>query len=462
MPVNFSVDPRFIAEQNMPKAHSLHRALRWLLQVDQPTPDRTDAEIVAEVAQNYRWNFTVNLLDGATFWFGASFISATTIIPLFISKLTPNPLAIGLAAVIAQGSWFLPQLFTANAVERLARKKPVVVNLGFFLERVPMWLLVLAALLATWSPMAALLLFFLGYTWHGLGAGIVATAWQDLIARCFPVQRRGRYFGVTMFIGAGAGTLAAAFSAWLLQTYPFPTNFVYTFLGAAVFITISWFFLALTREPVQPVTLPRQSTRHYWADLPRLLRRDTNYRHFLIARLLMALAGMGTGFITVSAVQNWAVADSTVGVYTAVLLIGQTVGNLFFGLMADRVGHKLVLEIGGIALFFAFVSAWLAPTPLWYYLVFLLLGINSSAIIISGILVVLEFSPADKRPTYVGLSNTAVGLVSSVAPLLGALLASVGYGWLFASSAFISLLAFGLMHWWVREPRKEITTLPGN
>jgi MFS family permease len=446
----------------MPSFHRFHHALRWLVQADRPAPARTDAEIAAEVEQNYRWNFSVNLLDGATFWFGASFISSATIIPLFVSKLTPSPFAIGLAAVIAQGSWFLPQLFTANAVERLARKKPVVVNLGFFLERVPMWLLVLAALLAARWPLAALLLFFIGYAWHGLGAGIVATAWQDLLARCFPVQRRGRFFGTTMFIGAGTGTLAAGLSAWLLQTYPFPVNFAYTFLGAAVFITLSWFFLALTREPAQPATIPRQSMRRYWADLPPLLRRDMNFRHFLVARLLLALAGMGTGFVTVAAVQRWSVADSTVGVYTAVLLIGQTAGNLLFGLMADRVGHKLVLEIGGVALFVAFVVAWVAPAPAWYYLVFALLGVNSSAIIISGILVVLEFSPTDKRPTYVGLTNTGVGVVSSLAPLLGAALAGLGYGWLFAVSAAIGVLAFGLMRWWVREPRELSMAEPGD
>lgn len=440
----------------MPLANRFHVTMRWLLQADQPVPARTDSEIIAEVEQNYRWNFAVNLLDGATFWFGLSFISSSTIVPLFVSKLTTSPLAIGLVAMIAQGSWFLPQLFTANVVERLARKKPVVVNLGFFLERLPMWVMVLAAVVAAHSPLWALLLFFLGYAWHGLGAGIVATAWQDLIARCFPVNRRGRYFGTTMFVGAGTGTLAASLSAWLLQAFPFPTNFVYVFLGAAVFITLSWFFLALTREPVQPISAPRQSTRHFWADLPRLLRRDDNFRHFLAARLTLALAGMGTGFVTVAAIQRWDIADRTVGVYTAVLLIGQTVGNLLFGLVADRMGHKIVLEVGGVALLLAFTTAGFAPTPVWYYLVFVLLGVYSSAFLISGILVVLEFSPADKRPTYVGLSNTAVGLVSATAPLLGAGLANIGYGWLFATSAVIGLAGFALMRWWVREPRQQV------
>ncbi len=442
----------------MPYPTHFRRAMRWLLQMDQPVAAQTDAEIQAFVAQHYRWNFTVNLLDGASFWFGLSFISSTTIVPLFISKLTDSPLAIGLAAVIAQGAWYLPQLFTANFVERLARKKPVIVNLGLFLERMPMWIIVLAAAVAGWSPRVALLLFFVGYAFHGLGAGVVATAWQDLIARCFPVDRRGRLLGTTQFIGTGTGALAASLSAWILSTFPFPQNFLYNFLGAAVFINLSWVFLALTREPVQAVTIPRQSNRQFMAELPRLVRRDWNFRHYLIARLLLAVAGMGSGFVTVAAIHHWAVADSTVAVYTAVLLVGQTAGNLLFGLLADKLGHKIVLEISGIAIMLAFALAWLAPAPGWYFGVFALLGIHGGAIVVSGILMVMEFSAPEKRPTYVGLTNTVVGLFSATAPLLGAGLASIGYRWLFAASALVGMVAFGLMRWWVQEPRRLLTT----
>ncbi|MGW8317939.1 MAG: hypothetical protein ACWGPS_01750, partial [Candidatus Promineifilaceae bacterium] len=80
----------------MIQATKLHLALRRLLQMDRPVPERTDAEMAAEVERHYPWNFVVNLLDVADFWFGLSFISSATIVPLFISKLTPNPIAIGL------------------------------------------------------------------------------------------------------------------------------------------------------------------------------------------------------------------------------------------------------------------------------------------------------------------------------------------------------------------------------
>ncbi len=427
--------------------------LRWLLQVDRPAPYRSDDEIEAEAERNYRWNFAVNLLDGASFWFGFSFASASTILPLFVRKLTPSPLALGLLAVLAQGSWFLPQLFTANAVEHLARKKPVVINLGFFLERLPFWMLVVAAMVAGRSPKLALVVFLGGYAWHGLGAGVVATAWQDLIARCFPVDRRGRFMGITMFIGAGTGAIGSGLSVWLLKTFPFPTNFAYTFAIAAAAITLSWFFLALTREPVQPMSTPPQSNRQFWSRLPDIVRQDHNFRHFLVARMLMALGGMGTGFVTVAAVARWQITDSAVGVYTGVLLVGQTIGNLGFGWLADRYGHKISLELGALVSALAFVLAWLAPSEVWYYPVFALMGIQLGAIIVSGILVVMEFCEPGRRPTYVGLANTGVGVVNMVAPLLGAAVAGFSFAWLFAASAAVNLVALATMRWWVREPR---------
>ena len=430
-------------------------AMRWLLRVDPAPPTRSALDVAQEVERNYPWNFAFNLLDGATFWLGLSFMSSATIVPLFVSKLTDSQLAIGLIAVIANSGWFLPQLFTANVVQRLPRRKPVVINLGFFTERLPLWLLPLAALLAVESPTLALVLFFLGYAGHALGAGLVATAWQDLVARIFPVHRRGRFFGITTFVGNGTGALGATFSAWLLATLVFPSNFVATFTLAAFFITLSWAFLAVAREPEQAVTAPRQSNRQFWAGLPVLLRSDYNFRRFILSRLMLVLGSMGAGFLTVAAVSRWQVPDGTVGLYTLALLIGQTIANAAAGFLADRTGHKLPLELGSALLVMAYLLAWLAPAASWYFVVFLLLGLGIGAAVVSGTMIVLEFSPADLRPTYTGLVNTALGLMGMVSPLIGAWLATRSYDALFALSALFCLAGLVMLRLWVREPRRQ-------
>ena len=250
-------------------------------------------------------------------------------------------------------------------------------------------------------------------------------------------------------MGAGGAVL----SAWILGRFPFSTNFVYIFAMAAASLTLSWFFLAFTREPAVPATPPSRSNREFLAGLPGIVGQDRNFRRYLVARSLLALGGMGVGFITVASVQRWQVPDSTVGLYTAAFWVGQTAGNLAFGFLADRFGHKLSLELGALASVLGFVLAWLAPSPGWMLLVFVLNGINVSALIVSGILVALEFATAQRRPTYAGLANTTAGLASIVAPLLGAWLASMGYDWVFALSAAINLAALLTLHAWVREPR---------
>ena len=434
--------------------------LRWFLELNRPPAFGSDADIRAEVTRNYRWNFSVNLLDVTTFWFGFSFISATTVVPLYISKLSDSPLPIGIAAVIAQASWFLPQLLTANYVERLPRKKPVIVRIGFLAERLPIWLLVVSALLAVRWPLAALVLFLVGYAWRGFGAGFTATSWQDLIARAFPTERRGRFLGLSLFLGTVAGTLAAFISGRLLAAFPFSTNFVYNFLCAAVLMTLSWIFISQTREPAVAGRAPRRSNRQFMSELPAIVRQDHNFREFLLARVVLALGALGTGFVTVAAVAQWNIPDSTVGGFTAAQLIGQAIATPVFGLLADRFGHKVSLEMGALTAALAFALAWLAPGPSWYYLVFALLGATNGALIVSGILIVLEFGRPEKRPTYTGLANTAVGLASVAAPLIGAVLAGISYDLLFGLSTGITLVALALLVVRVKEPRSAAGQYP--
>lgn len=439
-------------------------AARWLLRMDSPLPQRTDAELDAERDAHYLWNYAVNLLDGVFFWFGLSFVSATTILPLFVSKLSDSPAPIALLAVLAQSSWFLPQLFAAGVTERVPRMKPIVINLGFFTERLPMLFLPLAALLSLRSPTLALVVFFLAYGWHGVGAGLLAPAWSNLLARCFPVEKRGRFFGVASFVGTGLGTAGAFASSWLLDAFPFPTNFLYIFVVAGACVFISWGFLALTREPAGRSTdappqprLRGQSRRKMLA----ILKGDRNFRRFLIARVLSSLAAMGEGFLTVAAVRQWQVSDGTVAYFTAAMLLGQTGGNLIAGIVADRWGHKLSLEVGYLALLVSFGIAWLAPGPLWFFAVFILLGVAAGSRIVSGVLIPLEFGRAEHRPSYVGISNTTMGIGAAVAPLIGGLLAWYSYDLLFAVSAVLAVVAFSVMRLWVAEPRTSPLFDPG-
>jgi len=424
-----------------------------------------DAGIQQQIDQNYRWNFSVNALDGASFWFGMSFISSTIILPLFVSHFTSNPILIGLIPFLSTSGYLLPQLFIANAVERAPRKKFFPVTIGFFLERLPIILLAPATyFLATRRPILAMAMFFMLYAWHCFGTGIIIVGWQDMIAKLIPVDKRGRFFGITNFIGNGTGILGALAVPFILYKFTFPLGYVISFLVAASLIFISWVFLSLTREPAVHSRKPTVSQLDYMRSLPEILQKDRNFRIYLLSQIIFSLSGMATGFLVVYAVRTWNLPDAKAGGFTIALQIGLALANLFFGFFSDRNGHKSSLEICMALNSLSLILAIFAPSYLWFFPIFFLRGAVNAGTFVSGNSIVYEFTEAENRPTYIGLANTIPGVAGTIAPLIGGWLAGVmSYEVMFILSAVSGVASWVILRLGVHEPRKmnSSTQVPG-
>lgn len=423
----------------------------------------TPSDAQEQIQRHYRWNFLVNALDGASFWFGISFMSSAVILPLFVSHFTDNPIVIGLIPFLSMGGYLLPQLFTANWIERAPQKKVFPVKWGFFLERMPLFLLApMTYILATSRPTLALIAFFILFSWHTFGAGSIIVGWQDMVAKIIPVERRGRFFGITNFVGNGTGVLGALAVPFVLERYEFPTGFVMAFAAAGVLVFVSWIFLSLTREPAVPSTKPAVSQLEYLRSLPAVLRKDRNFRMYLLSQIIASLSSMASGFLVVYAVKTWQMPDAQASGFTIAMQVGLAVMNLAFGFLADRFGHKLNLEISLVLSVLSLGLAIVAPSAWWFYLVFFLRGAVNAAGFISGISIVYEFTAAENRPTYIGLANTIPGVASSVAPLIGGWLAgAVSYPAMFILAAVIGLAGWVMLRFFVHEPRKKFSP-PGD
>jgi hypothetical protein len=143
----------------------------------------SDMTFEREVERNFRWNFSVNLLDISFIMLGLSLISRETVIPLLVSKLTSSTVAIGLVPAFYTLGIYLPQLFGASVAEGMPRKKPFVSLIGGLGERLPYLLAGIAVLLlAESSPAAALVALVLMFGVSGASAGFATPAWFDMIA----------------------------------------------------------------------------------------------------------------------------------------------------------------------------------------------------------------------------------------------------------------------------------------
>jgi MFS family permease len=421
--------------------------------VSLPRADRDQQDFVHE---HLRRNVLALGSDFALYMVGLAFASQATILPAFAASLGAPNVVIGAIPAVTTLGWLLPSLFVAGHTETLGRKLPFVLRYTVW-ERAPYLALALTAfVVAERAPTVALgllLIVLLGVT--GV-SGALLPAWMDIVGHAIPVMLRGRFFAVSSIVASLAGLAASFATASILAAIPGPPGFGICFLAASLCMALSYVALVLVREPplVAPPA-PSVPVRAYLARIPGLLRRDLNMAWFLVARGFAVVGVMGSGFFTVYGLRVLGAPTWRAGVFTTMLLAGQIAGNLVFGWVADRAGHRVVLATGTGAMAGASLVALTAPSADLLLPAFFLDGVYDAALAVSGLNILLELAPsAGERPTYVGLGRTAVAPVAFAAPLLAGLLADgAGFACVFAAGAGFSLVALALLVLRVREPR---------
>jgi MFS family permease len=409
------------------------------------------------VEKNLAWNIWTLGADYGLFMIGLAFMSSATVLPAFAVSLGASTVLIGAIPAVMTVGWFLPPLFAAAHTERLPRKLPFVMRWTGW-ERVSFPLLALIAFfLADRAPGLSMWLVLLMLLFMTAVGGFLTPAWTDLIARTLPTRLRGRFFGLASLAGTAGGLVGSLLTAWALATLPSSTAYGVCFLAATVFVGLSWVALAIVREP-PATTAPAEAG--FWTHLggiPTLLRGDTNFSWYLVARVLTFGAVIGSGFFTVYALRVLHAPPADVGVFTALLLAGQMAGQVLLGWIADRLGHRLILVIAAATAAAMNVVALAAGSLSVFSIVFAFNGFFNAAIQVSALNVLLEFAPTTQQnPTYVGIERTFLAPFGFVLPLLGGyLIDAVGYGFVFWISAASSVASAAVLVVLVRDPRRR-------
>jgi MFS family permease len=408
-----------------------------------------------QIQRSLTRNFLAHLAHGMLGQTGFRLIMAPTFIPAYIMMLSGgSQFMVGLALSLQALGMMLTPLLGANFIEHRKQVLPV----GFLTGSAMRGCVLLVALTGFFlEGEAALFAIILCLAMLGMFQGMQGVIFNFLMSKVIPVSKRGRLTGLRNFLAGITSSLVA----WIGGTYligdtPTSAGYSWTFLLAFVLTSIGLLMLIAVDEPEPPTVKTKQSLLQRMGEVPGLLREDSAFTRYFIARSIATMGRMAMPFYILYAGQSIGLTGQTLGILTFAFTISGTFSNLFWGYVADRKGFRLT--------FLMSIFLWLASTVLlmlvdhYVVTIFVFVGIGAAVqgFNNSSQNMTLEFGDRDNLPMRIAIANMAAEFAGTLGPLLGGILAAtLGYHSVFIASIAFLVIGGIVIRFFVPEPRNQ-------
>lgn len=398
--------------------------------------------------RHFKRNFFLGVSNGVLFHFAWAFTGTSTVLPLFISRLTPSEILIGLASTLEALGWFLPQIAVAAMTLHRTRQLPVYIRAAFLRGGSFLLFALLVFILGKENPSYLLVTFFLLFSLYSLGGGMAGVSFTDIVGKTIPEEKRGSFFGARKLIGGGLAALGGLLIQRILKASDFPQNFGVLFLIASGLIILALVSTCLVKETPTTIRPERKSVRKNLLLGFRIAKVDGNFRKFLYTRIAIGCYVMGLPFYIIYAMKFLSLPASMAGVFLTVQMIGYLSSNLLWGYLSNRRNNRLVLllsaSFSGICPLLV-LSDMIFGIPLWAYAsIFFFLGATIAGLDLGHMNYLLQIAPEERRPIYVGFFNTVVGPTLFLSAVGGVIIQVFSFGFLYVLLLLISVMSIFL------------------
>lgn len=422
----------------------------------QTAPDETlaQAEYDRFVERNLKRNYAANYAHGMLGLTGFRVINAPTFLPAYLHAVSGSSAIVGLGVALQQVGMIVSPILSANFIEHRRKVLPAVVWVGG-LARVQILGLAAAGWLLSGEALTIGLLLFIAL--FGVFQGAQGVVGQLLISKVIPISRRGR---LQAWRNATGGVIAAGLSylagRYLIDTRALGNGYSTTFLLAAILTTIGILVLQFAiREPESVSVREPTPLLQRLREFPHLLSADRGYAMFVAAQCLASLARLAVPFYVLFASTGSGLTGNELGLLSFAYLGADTLCNLLWGYMGDRLGFRSVM-LGTIAMWIGATAVLLwSSGSTWLMLVaFFGLGGSQAGYMMGSQTMILEFGSRRELPMRMALSATASGLAGAIGPLAGGVIAAAaGYVPIFWLSIVLLAASLAVIITRVPDPR---------
>ncbi len=405
-------------------------------------------------------NFSLGVINGVFFNASAAFVSGTTILPVYISQLTNSKVLIGLFSTLESFGWFFPQLFAAIFI--VHRRKVLgfyndlsYLRLGFFGAAIA------GVFIFSGNPDGALLSFGISYGLLSIAAGFAGAAFTEIVGKTIPVNKRGSYFGLRMFIGGAVAALEGLVIRRVIAGYGFPNNFGYLYIVSWILMLFGLATFAYTMEPETIEVVPKSSPWRQFKSALAIFMADGNSKRLFWSRAAVNTYYLSSPFYVVFAIDRLGASKSIAGLYLTAQMIGYLGSNMLWGWLSNHISNKKVIILAALTSvmppLISLTSAFFPISSVAYASVFLFLGMAESGIGMGFLNYILEITPERGRILSIGVMHTLIAPTVFCSALGGFLSQVFSSRLLFFIVCLTTTTSF-LISLKLREPRTRLGT----
>jgi MFS family permease len=364
-----------------------------------------------------------NVLHAFFLGLAITVIEPSTILPLMVHHFVDSSIVVGIFASLLRGGAIVIQLYAAFHSQSYKRVIPYLRKVFFF--RFLSWFSIGVSiyLVGDSHPYLTITLIGIGLFFFSFTAGFGAIYFKELQAKLFSKVYRGKTMANRNIASSIASIISGGVTGYVLSNYEAPLNYAYLFMVSSLLMAIGFIAFGTINEPVKEnISTKEKSFKEFLKNATKTLKSDKRLQKQIFAVFLSFAYLFAMPFVILNANKSIELTGWMLGGFITIQMIGSIIGSSF--LWRKISNYEKMLTIAFLIATLAFCLALFADSVYSYMIIFLLFGIAVDGFNISGMNLIIEIAPEDKRPIYVAL-QTNLSSIGLFFPILGGVILSL-------------------------------------
>jgi MFS family permease len=367
----------------------------------------------------------------------------STILPLIVEHFSESMVVVGLFVSLLRGGSIVIQLYVAFHAQAYKKVLPYLSKVFFF-----RWLAWLSIGLSIYfigdsNKTLTLVLIGIGLFFFSFMAGFGAIYFKELQAKIFSKKYRGKTMANRQIAGSIASIISGGVAGYVLNNYEAPLNYAYLFMVSSFIMGIGFLIFSTVEEPFKEnIQQKEKKFSTFLKNAKQILKDDKRLQAQIFVVFLSFSYYLAMPFVILHANSAFHLSGWMLGGFIMMQMIGSIVGStLLWRRISD---YEKMISLSFVFMGLAFSLALFANSLYLYACVFFLFGVGLDGFSISGMNLVIEIAPEEKRPIYTAL-QTNISSLGLFFPVLGGFLLKVTGSYSFVYLLTIALLLLGFI-----------------